>query len=179
MAFDWKALVRTVAPGIATALGGPLAGMATSAVSNALLGKPDGTEEEIAAAAAMAGPDALLKLKQEQNNFTLKLKELGIRSEEIAAGDRDSARKRETATGDHTARNLAYIAIIGFFLVLLIELVIAISPDWVIDETTQRTLDVTTGVLFAWVLAVKDYYFGSSIGDVHKDRTIRSIAESE
>jgi hypothetical protein len=65
----------------------------------------------------------------------------------------------------------------GFFLVLLIELGIAISPDWKIDDATQRTLDVTTGVLFAWVLAVKDFYFGSSQGAVASNKTIRRIAE--
>jgi hypothetical protein len=39
-------VVRTVAPTIATAVGGPLAGMATRVISEALLGKPDGSEAE-------------------------------------------------------------------------------------------------------------------------------------
>jgi hypothetical protein len=49
-------LVRTVAPSIASAVGGPLAGMATPAISEALLGKPDGTEAELTEAAAKATP---------------------------------------------------------------------------------------------------------------------------
>jgi len=49
-------LVRTVAPSIASAVGGPLAGMATKAISEALLGKPDGSEEELLQAAAKASP---------------------------------------------------------------------------------------------------------------------------
>jgi hypothetical protein len=36
---DWKKIVGAVAPTLATALGGPLAGMAAAAVSDALLGK--------------------------------------------------------------------------------------------------------------------------------------------
>jgi len=50
MAFNWKSILGTVAPGLATALGGPLAGMAVQAVSNAVLGKQDGSDDEIAAA---------------------------------------------------------------------------------------------------------------------------------
>ena len=47
-------IVKTVAPTIATAMGGPLAGMAVRTLSETLLGKPDGTEAELAAAAAAA-----------------------------------------------------------------------------------------------------------------------------
>jgi hypothetical protein len=39
--------------------------MATRAISEALLGKPDGTEDELINAAAKASPDQLLALKKE------------------------------------------------------------------------------------------------------------------
>ncbi len=55
-------LVRTVAPSLASAVGGPLAGMAVRTISDALLGKPDGTEAELAEAAAKATPEQLLQL---------------------------------------------------------------------------------------------------------------------
>ena len=45
---DWKSIVKVVAPTIATGLGGPLAGLATKALSEVLLGKSDGTEDEVA-----------------------------------------------------------------------------------------------------------------------------------
>jgi hypothetical protein len=41
-----------------------------------------------------------------------------------------------------------------------------------IDTGVQRTLDISTGVLFAMVLAVKDYYFGTSHGSAKKDETL-------
>ena len=88
-------LVRTVAPSIASAVGGPLAGMATKAISEALLGKPDGTEEELAQAAIKATPEQLLALKKAENDFALQMRELDIDLERIAGADRDSARNRE------------------------------------------------------------------------------------
>ena len=95
MTFDWKAvenLVRTVAPTVATALGGPLAGIATQAISAAVLGKPDGTQDELSAALAMATPDMLLKIKQSEQDFKTRMKELGIKEDELVFKDLADAR---------------------------------------------------------------------------------------
>ena len=62
--FDWKALVRTVAPVIGTALGGPIGNLAAQAISTVFLGTPDGTEDQIAEAVARATPEQLLALRQ-------------------------------------------------------------------------------------------------------------------
>jgi len=74
----WKSLVRAVAPALATALGTPLAGLAVAAISDAVLGKPDGSEQEVEAALAVAGPDVLLRLKDADRAFTLRMRELDI-----------------------------------------------------------------------------------------------------
>ncbi|MDD5171359.1 MAG: hypothetical protein PHN75_21265, partial [Syntrophales bacterium] len=142
-----------------------------------LLGKPDGSETEIAAAAAGAGPELLSKIKEAENNFIVKMKELDIDIMKIDAGDRANARDREVKTGDFTTRRLAYIFVSGFFILLFAELAIAIHPTWQIDETTQRSLDITTGVLFGQVVAVGQYYFGSSMGSVNAQKSLRKIAE--
>ena len=67
--FDWKGLIKQVAPAIASTFGGPLAGMGVSALSTALLGKTDGQEKEIAQALSTATPDIILKIKQADNEF--------------------------------------------------------------------------------------------------------------
>ena len=96
---DWKSIVRTVAPTLATALGGPLAGAAVQALSVALLGRPDGTEQEVAEAVLVGGTDALLKVKQAEADFAVKMRELDIR---------DLASARELAKVDYqTPRTLA------------------------------------------------------------------------
>ena len=111
-------LVRTVAPSIASAVGGPLAGMATKAISEALLGKPDGSEEELLQAAAKATPEQLLALKKAENDFALQMRELDIDLERIASEDRDSARNREIKTKDWTPKILAGGITVGYFGVL-------------------------------------------------------------
>ena len=48
-------ILRVVAPVLGTAVGGPLGGMVVGKLSEALLGKSDGTEEEVAAAIQKIG----------------------------------------------------------------------------------------------------------------------------
>ena len=50
-------LLGQVAPSLATALGGPLAGVAVKTLSNALFGHEDATEQQISDAMASATPD--------------------------------------------------------------------------------------------------------------------------
>ena len=104
---DWKKLVSTVAPTIGKALGGPLVGTAVQYVSNALLGKPEATDEEIEAALATASPDTLLKLKEAENSFKIQMKELNISEEKLVYDDRANARAREIAVKDRMPALLA------------------------------------------------------------------------
>lgn len=168
MNHDWKDVIGAVAPTIATILGGPLAGMAVKAVSTAVLGRDDGSEDEIAAAVAGADPAILARIKEADAQLKRDLAAANVRLEEIAGADRASARQREVALQDPTTRRLAYMALAGFFAVLVGQFYIALNGI-AIQTEVQRTLDITLGVLFAWVLAVKDYYLGSSKGSADKN----------
>jgi hypothetical protein len=163
MDFDWKSVVRTVAPGLATALGGPLAGVAASALSDALLGRPDGSEADISQAMAVGGADALVKIKAAEQAFQVRMRELDIDLERIHQADRDGARKREAASGDTwTPRLLAIGITCGFFGVL----------SWLLAEGKPETggdaLLVMLGALGGAWASVVAYYFGSSAGSREK-----------
>ena len=160
--FDWKALVGTVAPGIATALGGPLAGVAVKALSTAILGKPDAPEAELAAALQSASPDTLLKLKEADRAFEAHMADLGVDLEKIAAGDRDSARNMRIATGDHTATVLAIAITIGFFGILVYLLVYGLPVQG------GDAMLIMLGALGAAFGSVIQFYFGSSVGSKNK-----------
>ena len=154
MDFDFKAVLRTVAPGIATALGGPLAGMAVAAIGNAL-GMDQPTQDKISAALAGATPDDMLKLKQADQAFTLQMKKLEIDLAQLNEADLDSARKREAAVQDKTNRNLAY-TIVGAFIALVIATLMGYAR---VDSVLAGTL---VGYLSAKCEQVLAYYFGSS-----------------
>ena len=160
MDFDFKAVLRTVAPGIATALGGPLAGMAVAAIGNAL-GLDAPTQEKISHALAGATPEDMLKLKQADQAFTLQMKKLEIDLVQINEADLDSARKREAAVQDRTNRNLAY-TIVGAFIALVGATLMGVTR---VDSVLAGTL---VGYLSAKCEQVLAYYFGSSRGSERK-----------
>ena len=165
-------LVKTVAPSIATAVGGPLAGMATKMISEALLGKPDGTEAELVEAAAKATPEQLLALKKAEQDFAIKMRELDIDLERIANEDRNSARNREIKTKDLTPRFLAAAVTFGFFGVL----------SWMIANGLPanggEAMLVMLGTLGTAWGAIISYYFGSSAGSREKTDQLNQVLKS-
>ena len=65
-----QATIKAVAPGLATALGGPLAGAAAGALVSAL-----GGDEKAAEAALIAqNPETLLALRKAENDFAVRMK---------------------------------------------------------------------------------------------------------
>lgn len=82
-----------IAPGIATALGGPLAGQAVSVLSKTLLGHDKGTHDEVDAAIASATPEQLLLLKKADQDFAVQMKQIGVDVKRIAVDDRKNARE--------------------------------------------------------------------------------------
>ena len=71
-------LLGSIAPSIATALGGPLAGMGVKALSQALLGNENGTAEELSAALSSASPEQLSVVKKIDADFKVQMKSLDI-----------------------------------------------------------------------------------------------------
>lgn len=163
-------LVRTVAPSIASAVGGPLAGMATRAISEALLGKPDGTEQELENAVASATPEQLLALKKAEQEFAVKMRELDIDLERISNEDRDSARNREVSLRDWTPRVLAGLITVGYFGVLFWMLRFGLP-----STGSSEALLVMLGALGTAWGGVVAYYFGSSAGSKEKTEAMNRM----
>ena len=160
---DWKATIGAVAPTLATALGGPLAGAAVKAISSAVLGKEDATESELEASVATQSPDTLLKLKQADQDFKLQMQKLGVDLERIAAEDRNSARQREIAVHDKTPAILAYSVTLGFFTTLWYTFVKGMP-----SEGGEALLIMLGSLGTAWS-GIIAYYYGSSAGSARKD----------
>jgi hypothetical protein len=115
-------LLEQIAPTIATAVGGPLAGMAVKTLSTAIFGHPDGSPEDVQAAMMNATPDQLIAVKNADYDFQVQMEQIGVDLEKIAAGDRDSARQMQIATKDWVPRLLAMVVTLGFFGILIFML---------------------------------------------------------
>jgi len=159
-------LLGQVAPTIATALGGPLAGVAVKTLSNALFGHEDATEQQISEAMASATPDQLAAIKKIDADFKVQMKGLDIDLERIAAGDRDSARQMQRDTKDWTPKVLAFFITFGFFGALVWILVFGIP------KTGMEVILMMLGSLSTAWTGVIQFYFGSSAGSKEKNNLL-------
>jgi hypothetical protein len=155
-------LLGQLAPTIATALGGPLAGVAVKTLSNALFGHEDGTEEQISEAMASASPEQLAAIKKIDADFKVQMKSLDIDLERIAAGDRDSARQMQRETKDWVPKILAIVITLGFFGILVWMLLNGMP------QTGTEALLMMLGALGTAWTGVINFYYGSSAGSKAK-----------
>ena len=173
MTLDWKALVQRAAPALATALGGPLAGMAVRVLGETLLGDSDATEDQVAAAVALAKPEDLVRLRETDTAFRKHLTDAGIKLEEISAADRADARKLAVITGDlWTPRLLAFVVVGGFFTA-----VVWVLAGWATlsDPTTATLVGAVVGYASAKADQVVSFWFGSSAGSRAKTEALERL----
>ena len=124
-------IIRTVAPWIGTALGGPFGGMAVEAAANAL-GLSDKTADAVKQALGGATPDQLLALKKADQDFAVQMQALGFKQiadiEAIAAADRRDARSMQVANKSRMPSLLTCGTGAGFFITLWALFFTAIPP---------------------------------------------------
>lgn len=174
-----KGLFRSLAPVAASFFGTPLAGMAVTSVLDRWLGE-DGKPldpKNVERALAALTPEQALALQKADQEFALRMQELGIKAEEleheaerIAGADRASAREREVKTADWTPRVLAALIVLGYAVVQWWLLAHVIAPE--MREIVMRSL----GVLDAALGMCLTYYFGSSSGSREKTETMARLA---
>jgi len=151
-------VVKAVAPTIASALPGPLGGVAKNALAAAL---GTGTDtEEIEAALVAASPQVLLKLREADTAFQLSM-------ERIAADDRASARERHVALKDRTPPLLAG-GVLVVFGALIATLVFRELP-----VANREILMILVGGVAGQATQVVNYYFGSSTGSKRKTELLK------
>lgn len=166
-------LLTKIAPTIATVLGGPLAGMAVEAIGSAL-GMTDATQDKIKdvfESGKLTG-EQVVAIKQAELQLQAKLAELKIKPEEIAAGDRDSARKMQAQTRSDIPGFLAIAVTLGFFGILA-----GMMTGWLKTSGNSDALLVMLGALGTAWTAIVTFYFGSSASSKAKDATLAEIAK--
>jgi hypothetical protein len=170
MAAAWLGTLAKVAPALATAIGGPFAGIAVSILGPLLhLDKPTvGSIQKVIEDGQM-GPDQLAAFKQAELALQAHLDDNGIKLEQIAADDRDSARKLEESTHSDVPAYMTFLVTLGFFGLLggaslhLLKL----------DDSANLTQLV--GALAATWGACMQYWFGTTRSSADKDRTIAAL----
>ena len=162
---DFSSLIKTIAPWIGTALGGPLGGMAVTAAANAL-GLGDKTTDAIKQALSGATPEQVLALKQADDNFALQMQALGFKQvtdlEALAADDRKDARALQVSVHSPVPAILSIVVTTGYFGILLGMMMGLLK---VTDSQALMLMLGSLGTAWAGVMA---FWFGTTRGSEKK-----------
>lgn len=153
---DW---LKQIAPTIATALGGPLAGMAVSAISKAVGVDPEKVNDLITDNKLTA--DQVAQIKIAEIELQKQAQELGLNFEKLAVDDRKSAREMQAATRSMMPPILAGAVTVGFFGIMIMMFFNQI------DSNNPAILMMLGSLGTAWT-GIIAYYFGSSAGSQAK-----------
>ncbi len=153
---DW---LKQIAPTIATALGGPLAGMAVSAISKAVGVEPDQVQDMIANNKLSAEQIAQVKLAEIE--LQKQAQELGLNFAKLEVEDRKSAREMQATTRSIMPPILAVAVTVGFFAIMTLMFFNKV------DSNNPAILMMLGSLGTAWT-GIIAYYFGSSAGSQAK-----------
>jgi hypothetical protein len=155
-----KKVVSVVAPSLGAALGGPLGGLAGQILGSLVSG---GKVADLEEAILTQKPETLLALKKLEQDYILKLEELGVDQAKVEASDRSSARElAKVNMRPQMALSLLFIG--GYFLIMSAFFVgkIEISPE------LKEPFLILLGVITANVPSIMQFWFGTSSGSQRK-----------
>jgi membrane-bound ClpP family serine protease len=158
---DWLA---KLVPTIATCLGGPLAGLAVTAVSKALGIDEDKVQDVIDSGKLNA--DQIASLKQAEIELQRQAQELGLNFEQLAVQDRASARDLQKETKSFIPPLLSVLVTIGFFGILA-----GLMSGKIMTSDALMLMLGSLGTAWTGIIA---FYFGSSAGSQAKDQMIHN-----
>jgi len=155
--------LETIAPTIATAIGGPLGGLAYEAISKVLGISQDDAKKMLDDGKMSADQIAQVKIAEIELKKTEE--QLGLHFEALAVDDRKSARAMQTEVKSKLVPTLAIIIVVSF-IGITIGTLMGYSH---IESAMAGTL---IGYLSAKAEQVVSFYFGSSNGSQAKDQMI-------
>ncbi|WOI54134.1 hypothetical protein [Parvularcula sp. LCG005] len=156
--------IGDVAPTLAGALGGPLAGAAVGTISRAIFGRSDGDVAGLENVILAQSPETMVALRRAELEFRRAVIDADLEGRRIAADDRANARARQIALKDLTPTIMGITVIGGFFFVLCIMFWRELPAE------TDTEFSIMLGALATMTAAVVNYFFGSTADSREKTK---------
>lgn len=160
---DWLKTLKTLAPTVASAVLGPLGGIAVAAIGNAM-GVDAPTQDKIAKAftSGQLTPEALARLKELELDYQNQEAERGFKFSELEYKDREGARSMQVATHSKMPAILTVMVTCGFFGVLSL---LFFHPELRGNEIVM----VMVGQLSAVWAGCVTFYTGTTFSSANKN----------
>lgn len=160
---NWLETLKAIAPTVATALGGPLAGAAVSAIGS-VLGVDNPTKETIANLFkdGQLTQEQLGELRKLELEFQNQEKERGFKYAELEYKNQDSARQMQMSTHSKMPAVLTVMVTLGFFGILVL---LFFHPELKGNEIVM----IMVGQLSAVWAGCVAFYTGTTFGSANKN----------
>jgi hypothetical protein len=170
---DWKAIIGGIAPTIATALGGPLAGLAVEGLGKAFgMDQPTVKKVQAAITQGQLTGEQIAQIKAAEIALQVRMTELDITEDQLYAADRDSARKMQIGAPSAWPGVLSAItttAVLGVIAARMSGMALPQDPT-----TIQLIGSLTTG----WGMCLA-YWFGTTRGSSEKSVLLAKAGTSD
>ena len=162
-----KKLLGGIAPTLATAIGGPMGGVAMKFLADKFTGGDTGKVEDFLLS---ANPEVLAKLKLADKDFDIQMRKLDIDLEKISLENVEGARDLAKKTTIWPQVTLSAVFIIGYFYMMYLFVT---SDLWAgLSDFAKGQIAIMIGVLTAGITQVMNFWFGSSSGSKEKTKAI-------
>jgi len=150
-------LLKSLAPNIASAAGGPLAGMAVKMVASKL-SLPESTTANEIEDLIEREPDKAVLVKQADEDFKLKIREMEIDLESFKTEVEDRKSARDAFASDLTPKLFSVLTLIlyGAFV-----LMVTMLPH---DQNDETIISLVLGQLSGILGTAAAFYYGGSSG---------------
>ena len=184
--FDWKKIVRMVAPAAASAFGTPAMGLAVSALSNAIFGDTTHSADDVATAisSGQLNGDQIAAIRAADNEFKVQMKQLDIDLERLAM-EVEQNYIRDTSDARHTFGEHENVFVLGCIILgafgILMALVLTgcfflMTGKVTVDPGTLAVCAGLIGTVVGYVAAnaqqVVSFFYGSSKGSKDSGQAI-------
>lgn len=164
-----KSFLSGVAPTVASALLGPLGGVAVAGLTK-ILGIDGGTVADVSKAIAdgKITPEQMAEIRKLEMQFQADEKERGFKYAELAFKDRDSARQANVGGGIQGRLFVLSLLLIATTLGAEAWVLFKGYPTGIPDVVIGRIL----GLFDAVAMMVLSYYYGTSAGSAQKNELL-------
>ena len=156
-----KSIVGAVAPTLGTAIGGPFGLIAGKMIQESLGVDSDEAPLEM----LQSDPDALFKIKELDAGFKTRMRELGIKEDQLHADDRDSARELAKSKGVYFQAGLTVVFMAGYFALFWLFFY---GTTTTLNDWQRGQIGILIGVLTGAIPQLLAFWFGSSKGSSDK-----------
>ena len=162
---SWKSILSSVAPTIATALGGPFAGTAVKFLAGKLLGDESKSQDEVEQFILGASPEQLVNIKKLDNDFKLEMEKLGVDVFKLEVADKGNAREHNKHSNMPAVLS---ISLTGFVVGIVCALFYTSPP-----EGAREVLFMLLGVVIKEWSNSMHYWYGTTRSSQEKTKLLK------